>query len=234
MAIHAVHSIWSRVGIPLLAQCLLVSCASPAGVMGALDVSKLDMDPQKFMTIELRNDIEIRTAVIRSAATAMSRTRWLALQYVEQENRKGFVPDHESEYANLFLVRKVEGGEGDAGTIRERYLVIDLWHYYPREGIKTCHEWMVWEDDLNSKPTRGSFRLLLEDFNNVFLGERHAPLDARTVDLLGDFYLKVKGFFAQKVKDRRITATRASAGRPPPQFPPRTASSYPLPVSPPS
>jgi hypothetical protein len=44
-------------------------------------------------------------------------------------------------------------------------------------------------------------------FNNVFLGERHESLDPRTVELLGGFYLKVKGFFARRAKDLRVLAS---------------------------
>ncbi len=204
------HSL-SRAGC-LAILCLLVSCASYASMPDMADVSKLEMDPQKFMGITPREDIEIGTAVIRGAAAAMSRTRWVVLQYVEQENKKGFIPERESQYANLFLVREVEGGDGDAGDIRDRYLVVDLWHYYPRDGIKTCHEWKIWEDDVNSRPTRASFRLLVEDFNNVFLGERHASLETQTIERLGDFYLKVKGFFARRVKDRRVAMRPPDAG----------------------
>jgi len=197
----------SCAGMAVVVLWVLTSCASPSIVTRMPDVSNLNVDPQKFLTIVLRDDIEIETAVIRASAAAMSRSRWLVLQYVEQENRKGFVPDRESEYANLFLVREVQAGGGHGGAVRDRYLVVDLWHYYPRDGIKTCHEWTVWEDDGESVPARASFRLLVEDFNNVFLGEQHASLDPRTVELLGGFFLKAKGFFARRAKDLRIDAS---------------------------
>ncbi len=217
---HDQHRPFHRGAIPrvavLVAVCLLASCTSVPSGLKAPDLAKVQMDPQKFMTITLRNDIEIETVVIRGAPPAMARTRWLVLQYVEQENKKGFVPHRESEYANLYLVRAVEAGGEDGGAVRDRYLVVELWHYYPGEGIKTCHQWTVWEDDVNSRPTRGSFRMLVEDFDNVFLGEGHASLETRTVELLGEFYLKVKEFFTRRVKDQRVVANPADARDPAP------------------
>ena len=44
----------------------------------------------------------------------LHRTGWYALEYVEHESRKGFVPDGESEYVTLVLVSQVEqSGAGD-------------------------------------------------------------------------------------------------------------------------
>jgi hypothetical protein len=179
-------------------------------VGGAPDLSQLDIDPSKFAKIALRDDVQIKAALISAGKAAPSRTRWYALEYLEHENRKGFVPDGESEYANLFLVSRVDRSGEDSKIVTDRYLVVDLWHYYPTRGIKTCHQWTIWEDDPESAPTRASFQFLVEDFNNVVLGERQVPLDLPTLAHLGEFYLKVRRFFAKRVKGLLFVLTHRS------------------------
>jgi hypothetical protein len=159
------------------------------------------MDPSRFVRIALRDDVEIKTAVIRAETAATRRTLWYVLEYIEQENRKGFAPERESEYTNLFFVNQVERTAEDRTMVRRRYLVVDLWRYYPVQGIKTCHQWTIGEDDLPSGPTRAHFQFLVEDFDNAFLEERIVSLDPLTLKRLGDFYLEVKGFLSQRVKD---------------------------------
>jgi hypothetical protein len=182
--------------------CFLAACArSPS--MPVPDLSALLIDPQSFTRITLRDDVEIATATVRAGA-AQPGARWVVVQYVEQENRKGFAPPRESEYANLYLVGEVAGAREEGGTPRERYLVVELWHYYPARGIKTCHQWIIWEDEEQSRPTRASFRFLIEDFGNVFLGEREVRLDAPTLERLGDFYVQVKRALMRRAKDLRL------------------------------
>jgi hypothetical protein len=103
----------------------------------------------------------------------------------------------------------VQSREGD-GTVKDRYLVVDLWHYYPARGIKTCHQWTIWEDDPKTAPTRAAFHLLVEDFNNRFLGERQVSLDPPTLKHLGGFYLKAKNFLAKRVKELPFVLTHRS------------------------
>jgi hypothetical protein len=189
--------------VALAIVCLLGACAGPSGVARAPDWSTLEIDPQRFTRIVLRDGVPIETAAIRAGA-ARPDTRWVVVQYVEQENRKGFVPPREAEYANLYLVGEVERAGKESGTLRDRYLVVELWHYYPARGIKTCHQWIIWEDEGQSRPTRASFRFLVEDFGNVFLGEREVQMDAPTLERLGDFTVQVKRALMRRAKDLRL------------------------------
>lgn len=183
---------------------LLASCLAPsANVALAPDLADLKMDPLKFRTIVLRERVEVKTSALGAATTAMARTRWYVLEYQERENRKGFVPDREAEYANLFLVSRVERVAADREVVRNRHLVVDVWHYYPSRGIKTCHQWTVWEDDPQAHPTRASFQFLIEDFDNVFLGERSTPLDAHAITQLGEFYVTAKRLLLERAKGVR-------------------------------
>jgi len=183
-----------------VAACFLASCLpSSAGVRRAPDLSTLEMDPAKFMRIALRNDVQVGMAEIQAGKGAAPGTRWYLVGYREHTNRKGFVPDRETEYANLFLVSEVQR-LGERGIVKSRYLVVESWRYYPTQRIKTCHQWTIWEDDPETAPTRASFQLLVEDLNNVFLGDRRAPLDSPTLKHLGDFYLKVKRVLGERVK----------------------------------
>jgi hypothetical protein len=101
------------------------------------------------------------------------------------------------EFTNLYLVSQVERlGEGRA-AIKERYLVINLWHYYPSPGVKTCHVWTIWDGELNPARSRATFRLLVEDFNNTFLGERQGRLDGPTIDRLTEFYGRARAFLSK-------------------------------------
>jgi hypothetical protein len=189
------------VGRAILTAVVLASCASPfASPVPAPDLPTLDVNPLKFATIVLRPDVEVKTTVLGAAIPATARTHWYVLEYQEQENRKGFVPEREAEYVNLFLVSQVERIGADHDIVRNRYLVVDLWGYSPTRGIKTCHQWTIWEDDPKERPTRATFRFLIEDFNNVFLGERNAPVDARAVAQLGDFYVKTKRLLLERVR----------------------------------
>jgi hypothetical protein len=200
------------------AMCALVSfLGASACVLGPCQFCHLEVDPAKYDTIELRDSVEIKLTVIRTDTTAAPRPRVYVLAYVEQENRKGFMPDTESEYANLFLVRP-EDRRGDAGAVqRSRYLVVDLWHYYPTQGIKTCHQWTIWEDDPPAAPTRATLHFLVEDSNNLVLDARDVPLEPRTLEHLGAFYLRIKGVFAQRVHAVPIKLT-GGTGRPDPAF----------------
>jgi hypothetical protein len=84
--------------------------------------------------------------------------------------------------------------------VKGRYLVVESWHYYLARGIKTCHQWVIWENDPQAASSRASFHLLVEDFNNVLLGERRALLDAQTLKRLEDFYLEVKPLLVERAK----------------------------------
>jgi hypothetical protein len=180
---------------------LLASCAPSSTTQGpTLDFSTLEINPLKFEMIALRTDVEAKATVLGAAPAATARARWYVLEYQERENRKGFVPKRETEHVNLFLVSQVEQIGADRDVVRDRYLMVDLWHYYPARGIKTCHQWTIWEDDPKERPTRAAFRFLIEDFNNVFLGERNAPVDARAVAQLGDFYVKTKRLLLERVR----------------------------------
>jgi hypothetical protein len=192
---------WCAFAVAVVAMCGLASCLAPsASVMHRPDLSRLEMDPSRFRVIALRDDLEIKTAVIHAEKGAKPRTLWHVLEYVEHENRRGFVPDRESEYTNLFLVNEVERTDEQGAIVRRRYLVVDLWRYYPAQGIKTCHQWTIREDDLPSARTHASFQFLVEDFDNVFLEERVVSLDPLALERLGDFYQKVKAFLSQRVK----------------------------------
>lgn len=190
-------------GTILLVAFLLASCApSSTTQVPAPDFSTLEMNPLKFEMISLRSDVEIKATLLDAAPAATARARWYVVEYQEHENRKGFVPERDEEYVNLFLVSEVERVGRDHDVARSRYLVVDLWHYYPSRGIKTCHQWTIWEDKPGERPTRAAFRFLIEDFNNVFLGERSAPMDSRAVAQLGDFFDKTKRTLLEKVRGR--------------------------------
>ncbi len=192
---------WPPLAIAVAAACLLASCLPfSAGALSTSDLSTLEMDPSKFMRIAPRDDVPVGTAEIRAGAAA-ARTRWYVLEYREHDNRKGFVPAGESEYVNLFLVSEVERGGEPAGVVRSRYLVAEIWRYYPAHGAKTCHQWTIWEDDPRSVPTRAAFRLLVESLDNVLLQDRRAPLDPPTLQRLGDFYVKMQRFLARRVQE---------------------------------
>jgi hypothetical protein len=196
--VKSAATLWKTV-VPLMLS-LLVGCAGLAGVEQAPDLSTLSIDPQSFTRITLRDGVKIETAVIHSGA-ARPGVRWVVVQYVEQENRKGFVPQRESEYANLYLVGEVQGGGADGGVLRDRYLVAELWRYDPGRGIKTCHQWTIWEDETQSGRRRASFRLLVEDFGNVLLGERQIEMDGPTLERLGQFSIETKRSLLRRVKD---------------------------------
>jgi len=194
------HRVGSPSALALAVACLLVACFPSAGVVRKPDLSKLEMGPSKFLKIAPRDDVQIRTGEIQAGRGA-PRTRWYVVGYREHDNRKGFIPDQETEYANLFLVSEVERA-GEAGlNVKGRYLVVELWHYYLTRGIKTCHQWIIWEDDPRAVPSRASFQLLAEDFNNVFLEERRAPLDPQTLKHVGDYYLEMRRFLVERAKD---------------------------------
>ncbi len=172
-----------------VAACLRVESLRPP-----LDLSTLEMDAAKFLQITFRDEVVVTVGGIRVDKSGPPNTRWLALEYVEHENQKGFVPSQEMEFTNLYLVSQVERlGEGRA-AIKERYLVINLWHYYPSSSVKTCHVWTIWDGELNPARSRAAFRLLVEDFNNAFLGERQARLDDLTIDRLTEFYGRARAF----------------------------------------
>jgi hypothetical protein len=193
---------WRVFAAVIAATCLLSACVPPsANVTDRLDLSKLEMDPSRFLTIALRDDIEIKTAVIHTETAATRRTLWYVLEYIEQENRKGFAPDRESEYTNLFFVNQVQRAAEGGASVRRRYLIVDSWRYYPAQRVKTCHQWTIQEDDPSTAVTRASFQFLVEDFNNVLLEERVVSLDPQAVERLGDFYQRVKGFLSRRVKD---------------------------------
>ena len=194
--------------VALMAACFLASCHQSSGkVVREPDLSQLEMDPSKFTRLALRDDVEVKTEELQAGRGAAPRTRWYVVGYREHENRKGFVPDRESEYTNLFLVSEVEWTGEHAGTLEGRYLVVESWHYYLDRGIKTCHQWVIWESDPQTASSRASFHLLVEDFNNVLLGERRAPLDAQTVKRLEGFYLEVKPLLVERAKHSPADST---------------------------
>ncbi len=193
----------ASIGLVVLFATALASCAhhsiTPAPTP---DISSLEMNPSKFVAITLRTDVEVKVTVIDTATAARTHARAYVLEYQEQENRKGFIPERDAEYVNLFLVRQANGTSVGRDGAQNRYLVVDLWRYYPERGIKTCHQWTIWEGDPERRPTRASFRFLVEDLNNVVLDERSVSLHAHTLALLGDFYVKTKRFLANKVRAR--------------------------------
>jgi hypothetical protein len=199
------EKICASVATALVAACLLASChQSPTKVVREPDISQLELDPSKFTRLTLRDDAEVKTEEIQAGRGAAPRTRWYVVAYREHENRKGFVPDRDSDFTNLFLVSEVEWTGERGGHLKGRYLVVESWHYDLAQGIKTCHQWIIWESDLQTEPARASFQLLVEDFNNVLLGERRAPLDPQTLKRLQEFYLEVKPRLVERA--RRLPA----------------------------
>ncbi len=191
-----------RTKLTLVALALAMSataCLHLEPLTFPLDLSTLEMDPTKFLQIAFRDDVAVTVGAIRGASGPPS-TRWLALEYVEHENQKGFVPTEDVEFTNLYLVSRVERLGEERETIKERYLVINLWHYYPSRGVKTCHVWTIWDRELNPQRSRASFRLLVEDFNNAFIGERQAQLDDPTIDRLTEFYERARVFLSKGVQ----------------------------------
>jgi hypothetical protein len=189
------------------------ACLHVETLTSPLDLSTLEMEPAKFLQIAFRDDVAVTVGAIGVAAGGPPNTRWLTLEYVEHENQKGFVPTGDVEFTNLYLVSRVEGlGEGRE-TLKERYLVINLWHYYPARGVKTCHVWTIWDGALNPARSRASFRLLVEDFNNTFLGERQAALDDPTIDRLTEFYDRARAFLSKGVQTLPLAnSTRGGCG----------------------
>jgi hypothetical protein len=178
----------------------LFSCAtSSKAILAELSPDAWDIDPQRCLSLKLRQDTEIQSEVIRAQDAASARLSWYVVKYVEQENRKGFIPQSAADYVNTFLVNVVET-QGGGIRVTSRYLVVDMWRYLPERGIKTCHQWTLWDDDLDEKPDRVDFQFFIEDFENHFLEEHRRAIDPMTMKKFTGFYHEVVEFFSGRVE----------------------------------
>jgi hypothetical protein len=178
----------------------LASCASLTGRrVGRIDPADIRIDPTECTRITLRDDVPITAQTIDERSVLAGQTMAL-LQYVELTEGDVTRVDQKKTYANIYLVSKVQVDEGETQTVAYRYLVTDLWRFYPKEGIKVCFQWMIWEEVLGEPATRATLRVLIEDYGGLFVDEHEIVIDDSALAALRAYYEGTREAFWKKVK----------------------------------
>jgi hypothetical protein len=117
------------------------------------------------------------------------------LACVEHKNVVGFVPSSDVDFVNLYLVRQYAG----VRPVEEppRYLAVELWRYRPSAGVKICHQWVIWQYEPDSPPSRATYTVLIEDFQNVVLDRRSVEVGPDALARAARFYANAVEFFSR-------------------------------------
>ena len=170
---------------------MLVSCATaPVHAPGALELAEAEPDPLAFLGIAFPAGVPIRASVITTQPAGITSE---VLACVEHENVVGFVPSSDVDFVNLYLVRQYAG----VRPVEEppRYLAVELWRYRPSVGVKICHQWVIWQYEPDSPPSRVTYAVLIEDFQNVVLDRRPVEVGPDELARIARFYADAVEFF---------------------------------------
>jgi hypothetical protein len=210
-----------RRAILLLCVLALCGCASePVRGPAVPDIPEAEPDPLAFLGTAFPTGVAVTASTITSRAAGMS---WDVLACVEHENVVGFIPEHDVDFVNLYLVR--QSSVGDPTREPPRYLVVDLWRYRPAAGVKICHRWVTWQAEPPLPPSRADYAVLIEDFDNRVIGERIVGIEPDVLDELARFYADAVEFFTDHPPENPDEAAPVASGGPSTNASPQSVTS---------
>jgi hypothetical protein len=155
-----------------------------------IDLAEAEPDPLAFLGIAFPTGVPVMVSVILTKPAGITSE---VLACVEHENVVGFVPSSDVDFVNLYLVRQYAG----VRPVEEppRYLAVELWRYRPSAGVKICHQWVIWQYEPDLPPSRVTYAVLIEDFQNVVLDRRPVEVGPDVLSRVARFYADAVEFF---------------------------------------
>ncbi len=199
--------------VPIVIVVSLSCCASfgPTATP-AFDYEALNIDPSECTKISLRQDIDITARTIYEDS-ALPGQVMVVLQYVELPYYDVASIDNARDYVNIYLVSSLSIVDPNNMAASYRYLVTDLWRFYPEKAIKLCLQWSIWEEKLGEAPTKATFQVLIEDLEGRFLEEHIVPVDQQLQEELAAYYDRMRQAIRDKLEDGGATFTGVASSK---------------------
>jgi hypothetical protein len=184
---------FSASGIVILALAF-ASCATfKASDEKPANLEEFVADPIMCAEMSLRSDVPIKNEIIHEASI-MGNRFLVVLKYREGGDEKEFTPHLMPGYNNVSLVGEVEENGDSPLIVYRRYVVIEMWRFYPEKKAKACYLWTIGDDSV-------SMKVMLEDFSGKFLGERPVFIESRDAEKLKTFSKQLMNTILKMLKE---------------------------------
>ena len=187
--------VWGVAAVAILSS----ACASiPRTALRPPSLAELDVDPRACLSVELRDEVEVRARTIEEWSALPGQT-FLILQYEELPPGSTGEAEASRPYLSLFLVVSVSVDEVLRTLLNERYLVTDIWRFYPERGCKVCHQWIIREESSGETGIRAAFQVLIEGLDGEVLEDRSIPIEADVLPELRAYYERMREAIRRKL-----------------------------------
>jgi hypothetical protein len=178
-----------------------LSCCTSLGptTAPAFIYEAIAIDPLECTKISLRKDVAIAARTIYEDS-ALPGQVMVVLQYVELPYDKGAPMDLARDYVNVYLVSSLNAADPGSMAVSYRYLVTDLWRFYPEKAVKLCLQWSIWEEKLGEAATKATLQVLVEDLEGRFIEEHTVPVDQRLQEELAVYYNRMRQEIQNKLE----------------------------------
>lgn len=207
----------NRLGyITLLSLAIVLSLCSCSSIAPSeytpLDYIDLRVDPAECTRINLRTDVGISSQTIEERS-ALPGQAIVVLQYLEYPRRGISETDHAGDLVNIYLVSNISIDDLYNAVVNYRYLVTELWRFYPMNKVKVCLQWTIWEDHLGQPPAKATMHVLIEKLDGEIIEDHMIPIDQETLVKLSVFYDRMRQAIQDKLErslsiPRGITSAR--------------------------
>ncbi|UCF96534.1 MAG: hypothetical protein JSV89_15330 [Spirochaetaceae bacterium] len=99
----------------------------------------------------------------------------IRIEYVERANVVGDIASVQSEYLNVYFLAYGYIQQGTFVTTSTQ-LIIDIWEHTPEAGTKTCHQWLLVDNDVDDNVDTVYADLFTENRWNILQEVRPIPV----------------------------------------------------------
>jgi hypothetical protein len=160
--------------------------------------------------------------VIRLDRSGFPEADWeymIRIEYVERANTAGDLAAVRSEFLNVFFLAYGSIRESSFVAARTQ-LVINIWEHDPQSEMKTCHQWLLTDCDVDDNVDSVEAESLTENRWNILQDVRPIPADGIDMEAFTQLYrsclvsiLKRLGF--NSLSDiYNLSQLRVTLGRP--------------------
>lgn len=134
----------------------------------------------------------------RTRLTEANRAYRIRIEYVERPNTAGDIATVRSEFLNFYFLAYgyIQGGSFLAVSTQ---LVIDIWEHDPNSELKTCHQWLLIDTDVDDNVDIVEAESFTENRWNVVQEIQQIPVPSNKLPEYSRLYRRCVGYLLQRM-----------------------------------